>query len=125
MQKKEIDDNFRDLVGVKLQLDDCLNGRVETGVDRAIIVKVMTLIATEIEIVRSKIHREGQEPSKQPTTPNPAGKWNGNLNYLIELIYLIERFIDGATLIAIQRCFGSCLKSVGFIFTLHFGIIQF
>ena len=89
---------------------DFFDGRIEIDVERAIIIKVLTITRMHIFNVRCRMINPEffiQQPSTPTTvsTPKPAGKWNENKLYLIELIYLIKRFVDGATLIAIQQCF--------------------
>ena len=100
---------FRNLRSIEGDLQDCLEGRIEINVDRAIILKVMNTIQTELEIIRYKMKCSGLSDSTPPKVPKPVGRWTDDKLCLIELLYAIKQTKSinngNITLKALQECF--------------------
>ena len=118
-----ITDLLRFLRGVERDLSECLKGRVEINVERAIIVKVLKTIRTEIDIVRYIMNNPEKEVYQALKLPAPAGKWTNPKIDLIVLAYAIKHSVDKGkvTMRALQDCFeyifqvklGNMYKRVG------------
>jgi len=118
-----IEDLLRYLSGFEIGLNDCLKMRVHIEVERAIVVKVLKTIRTEIEIVRYRMNNPGISDSNSMKIPAPAGKWTNPKIDLIVLAYAIKNSVDNGkvTMKALQDCFeyifqielGNMYKRVG------------
>lgn len=104
---------YRTLSGIELELEDFLNGRVFSLIDRPIIEKVLKTVKAELDIVLYKMRTVGiasPVAPVAPVVPQPVGEWEDDKKIqLIELIYAI--YVTSAVkhrkmrLSALQRCF--------------------
>ena len=98
-----VTDLFRYLRGIEQDLSGYLNERPKINMDRAMIIKVLFVVKTELEIVRSNMIN----PDKLPKAPPPVGKWTNPKIDLIVLIYAIKNSINNGNVYykTIQKCF--------------------
>jgi len=102
-----VEDLLRFLRGKEHEISDCLNGRIKIEVERAIVIKVLKTIRTEIDIVRYWMRHPGVLLRKRQKPPEPAGTWTNDKIDLIELIYAIQKSVNNGnvSIKALQECF--------------------
>ena len=107
---------IRVLNSMEIELKDCLDGRVQVNVDRAIVKKVHKIVKTEIKVIRYRMkcpelfeyedtHEDTHEDAAK--APKPAGTWTCEKIDLTELIFAIQMSVNHGTVTfrALQRCF--------------------
>ena len=88
IREKAVLQIFRVLKGIEIELNECLNGRVQVNVERAIIVKVLKTIRTEIDIIKCKM----RHPKLiELAAHQPVCEWTDEKVRLVELIYAIQK----------------------------------
>jgi hypothetical protein len=109
IREKAVLNVFRVLNSIKTELHCCLSGKTKVDVDRAMIIKVMRTIQTEIDIIRYKIEFPGLVEIASSKAVKPVGVWTEDKICLIELVYAIyhSRAINNGsvTIKAIKECF--------------------
>jgi len=102
-----VEDLLRFLREKEQQISDCLNGRIHVDVKRAIVVKVLKTIRTEIDIVRYWMKHPGVLLHRKQKPPVPAGTWTNDKIDLIELIYAIQKSVNNGkvSIKSLQECF--------------------
>ena len=122
-KKNGMTELYRILKAVEIDIGDCLNGSVHINVERTIIIKVLKTIRIELDILRHKMKNPNlfiSESEKQltPELP-PSSKWTSDHIYLIELMYVARKYMEGGN-VSIKTLQAGC----EYFFQVQFGDLE-